>query len=112
MRREYKRSDLGLGQRGKYLNFGKESKMNFANACARAKAASLEHPGCAIHVNALIIPEETTSHQPVLDESGYRVKAYPVIEHEGYTLSDWVDGTTVRTFVDGREINGRFVPTL
>lgn len=53
-------------------------------ACKKASEESADNPGCGIHVNAVL---------------GKDANGDPCIAH--YTTSDWYDGTTVQTYVNG-----------
>jgi hypothetical protein len=57
----------------------------FTEACAIAVERS-ETYGCTVHVNAVL--------SKALDETGSVVR--------GYQIDDWYDGSTVRTYTDGK----------
>ena len=73
--------------------------MTFLQAC---EAAAAMRDGCGHHVNARIDPGAFGATEST--------EGYPHLDTRGYTVSDWCDGTTVRTFVNGREQDGRYVP--
>jgi hypothetical protein len=58
----------------------------FKQACARAVSLSLtpDYRGCGVHVNATV---RVSNGEPCIT---------------GYTLSDWTDGTTVATYLNGQ----------
>jgi hypothetical protein len=71
-------------------------QMTFNEACKVAAERSKD--GCSVHVNASIqpIPERLRND---LGE----FMAQHVIPYDGYSVSDWMDGTTVATFTYGEE---------
>jgi hypothetical protein len=60
--------------------------MTYTEACQKARTTTLQpdYKGCSLHLNALL---------------GIGSDGLPCIK--GYTTSDWSDGTTVLTFVNG-----------
>jgi hypothetical protein len=63
--------------------------LNYREACEQAKILSQD--GCVRHVNAVLqLPSEFSE----VDD--------PWIE--GYEVSDWTDGSTVKSFCNGKEV--------
>jgi len=48
--------------------------------------------GCGAHIQATLVPD--------YDKATGKVKGYKV-RPDGYTVSDWFDGSTVETYVNG-----------
>ncbi len=60
------------------------NQLRYLDACRKAKDLSAIHE-CTKHVNASI---EVEGDEPIIG---------------GYTVSDWMDGSTLRSFTNGQE---------
>lgn len=65
--------------------------MTFYEACLWAIKQSRDNLGCSFHVNGRIVLDKYDA---------------PIVKSDSWTASPWyVEGSTVRTFVNGKMIN-------